>query len=380
MVAPTSAKVLVAGAAGYFGRIMVDELLAFTDCRVVLAGRNLNALRSLHETHSKHDSRLSVVELHLDRQDSVSAALDEIDIAVCAAGPFQAIPHFLLEACLARGVHYIDMADDRPFVSTALALTSQCTPRSAVCSGWSTVPALSAVLVETVRERFHTIDEIHIQIAPGNRSPRAPGTVASLLSSLERRFDVMQGGRWQNVQGWSHRRIFRFPQPVGARAGYLIDVPDHFLLPQVFSAQTVEFRAGAEVDLFNHGLSMLTQLSKIGIVKSWLPFQDTLQFGMSTFGFLGTDSGAVGVEVHGKKDGRRLGVRHCLIADTTGQNIPVMPAVAMVSQLVNGNQDAALTFAGPVPYNTWLSAEQLVAECAKRSYRLTVEDCGETSR
>lgn len=379
-MAPAPAKILVAGAAGYFGRIMVDELLSFTDYQVVLAGRNLNALRSLQQVHATHISRLSVIELHLDRRNSVSAALENIDVAVCAAGPFQAIPHFLLEGCLTRGIHYIDMADDRPFVSTTLSLAAKCTPRSAVCSGWSTVPALSALLVEAVRERFQTIDEIHIQIAPGNRSPRAPGTVASLLSSMDRRFDIMQGGKWQNVRGWSHRRIFYFPQPVGARAGYLIDVPDHFLFPEIFSAQTVEFRAGAEVDLFNHGLSMLTQLSASGLVKSWLPFQHVLQCGMSMFGFLGTDSGAVGVAVRGQKDGRRVGVRHCLIANTRGQNIPVMPAVAMVSRLVNGNQNEAQTFAGPVPYNTWLSTEQLVAECGKRGYKLTVEECEETSR
>lgn len=370
---------MVAGAAGYFGRIMVDELLSFTDCHVVLAGRNLGRLQAMQEAEAIHGSRLSVVELHLDRPTSVATAMEAIDIAVCAAGPFQAIPHTLLTECLSRGIHYVDMADDRKFVSTALSLSSQSTPRSAVCSGWSTVPALSALLVEMVRNRFDKIDEIQIQIAPGNRSPRAPGTVASLLSSLNRRFQIRQGGEWRSVQGWSHRRTFSFPQPIGARAGYLVDVPDHFLFPELFSAQTVEFRAGAEVDLFNHGLSILTQLTTLGIVKSWLPFQKVLQSGMSLFGFLGSDSGAVGVEVRGESNGRRIGVRHTLIATTLGQNIPVMPAVAMVSHLVNDNRtDNNRIQAGTVPYNTWLTAEQLVAECSKRRYQLLVEEFDST--
>lgn len=350
---------------------MVEELLSLTDCQVVLAGRNQKALYDLRQIHAQHDSRLAVEELHLDSRDSVAAALDGIDIAVCAAGPFQMLPHFLLEECISRGIHYADMADDRPFVSTARSIASKSTAHACICSGWSTVPALSAVLVEAVRDRFDIIDEIHIQIAPGNRSPRAPGTVASLLCSLDKTFEIMQGGTWHRVRGWSQRRLFRFPKPVGARAGYLVDVPDHFIFPELFCAQTVEFRAGAEVDLFNHGLSVLTGLSNLGLVKSWLPFRDILGTGMSLFGFLGTDSGAVGVEVLGKKDGRARLVRHALIAGQRGQNIPVMPAVALVSQLVNAEQTIQ---PGLLPYNSWLSAAQLAKECQKRGYDLLVEE------
>lgn len=367
-------KVLVAGATGYFGSILCDELIALTDCDLILGGRNTEALRALHEKYAHAGYRPSVIELHLDTQESIETALSGVDIAICAAGPFQDLPHLLLESCISRGIHYIDMADDREFVCAAQEIATRQKSQAVVCTGWSTVPALSAVLVEMVRERFSTIDEIQIAIAPGNRSPRAPGTVASLLISLDKQFDVMQQGTWRRVKGWSNRRIFKFPAPVGNRPGYLVDVPDLLIFPQMFGAKTVEFRAGAEVDIFNRGLTALTFLSSIKLVKSWRQFQSLLQFGMSIFGFLGSDSGAAGVEVRGQARAGtgNLTVIASVIADSKGQNMPVMPAAIMVSHIVQGRAPAP----GLVPYNTWLTKKELEEQCRLRNYRLVVEPHG----
>jgi saccharopine dehydrogenase-like NADP-dependent oxidoreductase len=363
-------KVLVAGASGYFGSIMVDELLNAVDCQIILAGRNTIALEKVQNNHPHEKSRTAICQVHLDQFASIEDALAGIDIAVCAAGPFQDLPHLLLEACLSRGIHYIDMADDRAFVSVAQSIASEQKVFSNVCTGWSTVPALSAVLVEIIKDRFDSIDEIQIAIAPGNRSPRAPGTVASLLESLDKKFDVMQAGTWNKVKGWSARRHFKFPPPIGKRSGYLVDVPDLVLFPEIFGARTVEFRAGAEIDLFNRGLTALSFLSSIGLVKSWRQYQSLLQLGMSLFGFVGTDSGAAGVAVRGICGGRQREITASVIADSRGQNMPVMPAVIMVSQIVQGSPPPP----GVVAYNSWLTRDQLEDECRKRNYRLVIEE------
>lgn len=363
-------KVLLVGAGGYFGSIMVAELLEHTNCELILAGRSLDSLRSVQSKHEGKKSRTSLREIHLDQSASVESALAEVDIAICAAGPFQDLSHLLLEHCIRRGIHYIDMADDRAYVSTAHAIASEQRLFTAVCSGWSTVPALSAVLVEIVRNKFDTIEEIQIQIAPGNRSPRAPATVASLLSSLGHSFDICQQGKWNKVKGWSARRNFHFPHPVGPRAGYLVDVPDVALFPELFGADTVEFRAGAEVDLFNRGLTLLRTVSSTGAVKSWRTHQPSLQFAMGLFGWIGTDTGALGVEMSGRATGEHRSIRACIMADHKGQNIPVMPAVIMVSQIVSGQTAPA----GIIPYNTWLTRGELEAECRRRHYRLIIEE------
>src|SRR5204862_2838898 len=110
---------------------------------------------------------------------------------------------------------------------------------------------------------------IDVQIAPGNRAPREAGTVASLLASVGRAFQVRANGGWRTVMGWSEPRRFTFPLPIGSRTGYLVDVPDHELFPALFGASRVEFRVGAELTFLNHSLSALAGLARRGIVRDW---------------------------------------------------------------------------------------------------------------
>ena len=85
----------------------------------------------------------------------------------------------LLESCVTHGVPYIDLADDRGFFLTARGLgqTAEQDAASRLCIGWSAVPALSGLLARMLVEGLDSVEELFIQIAPGNRFPRGKGTV-----------------------------------------------------------------------------------------------------------------------------------------------------------------------------------------------------------
>lgn len=339
----TKRAVLVIGASGYFGGLLVEELRRLTPLEVVAAARRL---------------------VDLDRPETIGPALDGIAAAVCAAGPFQRLPLSLLEACLERGIHYLDLADDRGFVRRArerVATWGGAGPLPAVGTGWSAVPALSALLTSIAAEGMQEIDSIRVQLAPGNRSPRRLATIASLLSSVGRTFSIRRDGAWHDVRGWSEPRAFEFPAPIGRRTGYLVDVPDLELFPSLFGAGTVEFRVGSELQPLNHALSMLAATRRD--LAAWAPLFRMLA---AAFGFLGHDSGAVGVEVRGGDSTRRA----CVVASERGQRIPVMPAVATVSRLLCQDRPAG----GLLPLDDWLSRDELQEECALRGYRLEVSE------
>ena len=76
----------------------------------------------------------------------------------------------------------------------------------AVCTGWSTVSALSGSLVRIGAAGLERIEEIYIHMAPGNRLARGNGTIASLLHSVGRPLSIWRDGRWQTVTGWSAPR------------------------------------------------------------------------------------------------------------------------------------------------------------------------------
>ena len=328
------------GGAGYFGHLLVEDLRQHADAEVVVPDRSL-------------------------RLAAVAPALEGVQIAICAAGPYQGLPLTLPMLCLERGIHYIDLTDDRSYLGRVQALV-RARPDSAalpaVCSGWSAVPALSALLAKIAIEDLHSVERLDIQIAPGNRAPRGRGTVLSLLDSIGRSFAIWDGGAWRTVRGGTEPRVFQFPLPVGARTGYLVDVPDHEIFPGLFQARAVAFRVGAEIPVLNLGISLMARLP----CRDWTPWASALRRTVALLGFLGHDWGAVGVEARGPEGGRRASV----VAERGGPRIPVMPAAVMAAMLASGEAD----FHGTPPLDRWITRERLGSECERRGFRLLVEE------
>jgi len=341
-------KILVIGGRGYFGRLLIDDLLRNTKCTLVVASRQ--TVRSNH---------FETVVADLRDPDSLERALGGVKIAICAAGPYQTLPATFAELCLKRGIHYIDLADDRAFVKKVRSLAADReNVASAVCTGWSTVSALTGLLAGIASGGMTAIDYIHIQMAPGNRGARHTATIASLMHSVGQPFIICRDGKAQRVIGWSEPRSFVFPSPVGKRQGYLVDVPDHEILPRLFGARTVEFRASSELPILNRCMSVLQRTR-----RNWVSSSRLLQRAAGLLSWVGHDWGAIGVEVSGA-----VVRRACIVADSHGERIAVMPASVMAVALSSGVQRSGL-----ISYTGWLTEEQLRRECEKRGFRLVVE-------
>jgi hypothetical protein len=329
-------RVLIVGGRGFFGRLLVEDLKRYSDCEIAIAGRR---------------------ECNLFDPAAVQRSLNGVDIAICAAGPFQKMPTTLLEQCLERGIHYIDLAHDRSFVTRVRSLAKGAS--TAVCTGWSTSSAISGLLTLIASAGMTRVDSIQIHMAPGNRGARQRGTIASLLASVGQPFTVFRNGTWQQVIGWSEPRDFDFPPPIGSRRGYLVNVPDHELFPELFHAGNVEFRAGSELAMLNVSLSAL-RLTRY----NWIDWAGLIQRIGALFSSIGHDWGGIGVEVFGSAK-RRVSID----ALTRAERIAVMPASVMVQRLLSGS-----TSGGLVSPAHWLSPEQLRAECGRRDFRLVVEE------
>jgi saccharopine dehydrogenase-like NADP-dependent oxidoreductase len=343
-------KVLIIGGTGYFGRLLVDDLLRYTPCCSIVVGSRRPFRSPYFET----------VVADLRSTASLERSLVDVKIAVCAAGPFHNMPISMLQLCLERGIHYIDIADSRGFVGKVRSAAGVQNSSTAVCTAWSTVSALSGVLTRIATHGMRSIDSIYIHMAPGNRGARRQATIASLMHSVGRPFTTFRRGIWRQVQGWSDPRDFAFPAPVGLRRGYLVDVPDHDLFPPVFGAKTVEFRAGSEIRMFNACLSVLGRTE-----RSWLAWSGVFQRVASVFSWMGHDAGAIGVEVHAEMN-RRVSI----VADSHGERIAVLPASLMTASLLSGGRQ----WRGLVCHTDWLTKEQLQLECDKRDFRLVCEE------
>jgi saccharopine dehydrogenase-like NADP-dependent oxidoreductase len=366
-----SSGILVVGAGGYFGSLLVQDLLRHTEANLLVAGRRRSGMEGLRGLGPGYAQRLTPCVCDLTQPATVDTLVPLVRAAVCTAGPYQELPLTLLQACVEHGVPYIDLTDDRGFFVKAREWVARQDGAAlpALCIGWSAVPALSGLLARIASDDMDRVDTLFVQIAPGNRFPRNRGTIASLLASLGKSCRLWREGEWREVPGWSEPRTFQFPLPVGPRRGYLVDVPDHEIFPALFDARRVEFRVGSELALFNHGASVLAWLSRRVRIQ-WGPWAGWLAPAMGVLGFVGHDWGAVGVEVSGFKAGLPVRRQACVLAESSGQRIPVMPAAVMAARLLSGRA----TERGLVPVDSWLSQADLALECGRRGLNLTVRD------
>lgn len=363
----TSQRVIVYGGSGFFGRIVVDQLLKNTSARIEIASRTARYVE-----FPGCDHRVRFVKSDLRNEESVSRIVTGADLVIVAAGPFQDMPLTVLQACMVRRVPYIDVADDCDFVRRAYALVeSRATaPETPAFIGCSVVPGLTTLLTRFAQAEVPLITRTKICISPGTQHPRGPGSFACLLSTVGQEFTAPADGKQAPVIGWTQPERVIFPAPMGNRTVYrVVDIADHFTQPKYFQTQTVEFRIGSELQSLNAMLSALRWIRQtFALSPRWLiPISRAVIHVCALFG---SSAGGVMVEVTGHLDGERRSQTWCVLADEGGERIPSMLA-AIAAEMVLRREIAAK---GIVPLPDWITENRLVAELGARGIRIVVHD------
>ncbi|HVE70013.1 MAG TPA: hypothetical protein VNI54_01495 [Thermoanaerobaculia bacterium] len=148
-------RVVVAGARGVFGSLLVDELRDAYD--VVPTTRDT---------------------LDLNDVDAVARAARDAFAFACCAGPFQALDRRIVRAVVNEGTHWLDIADDRTWFFDLLddrALDALARERNVVVMpGLSSLPAISGALA-----RLHPAPQTRITLFIGNDNRKGAGAIAS---------------------------------------------------------------------------------------------------------------------------------------------------------------------------------------------------------
>ena len=217
-------------------------------------------------------------------------------------------------------------------------------------------------MVRIAAQDSAAIDSIQIHMAPGNRGARNMATIASLMHSIGQQFSIFRDGAWRTVTGWSEPRDFLFPQPIGIRRGFIVDVPDHELFPDLFGARTVEFRTSTELRIWSAGLSLLKRVR-----TDWVRWSRLIQRTAALLSWMGHSYGGLGIEVAEVRGSKRR--RVSIVADVTAERMAVMPASVMTTFLLSG-----APYRGLLSPADWITRDQLQSECTKRGFRLIVEE------
>lgn len=339
-------RILVLGGYGNFGGRIVRALSTLADCHLLIGGRDGAAAARSARTLASASATAEGIAIDAQEHNLANRLRTlRIDLVIHTAGPFQGQRYDVARACIESGAHYVDLADGREFVTGIGELDAAARERGVlIVSGASTVPALSAAVLDHLRKRFESISSIAIGITPGNKTPRGLSTVESVLSYCGRPFTRWQAGRWQRVFGWQDQHRVFYPM-IGWRWFANCDVPDLSLFPQRYAvSDSVKFHAGLELTLIQWSLWLMSWLARMRVVRNWRPAARMLRDASDLLLPFGSDAGGMHIDITGtaqrSAQGRPLRLRWLLTAlDGHGPEIPCIAAIVIARKLAAGQLD-----------------------------------------
>lgn len=326
--------ILIIGGYGNFGRFIARRLDG-DGIRTVIAGRSRLKASRLAET-LQHAEPAS-----LDIDGDLDAALRQVDplAVIHTSGPYQGQDYRVARACIAQGCHYIDLADARGFVAGIGALDAEARGGGvAAISGASSVPCLSAALVDHYRGSFRNLESLDYGITTAQKTNRGLATTAAILSYVGRPFQALRDGREERVYGWQGFRLRRYRR-LGWRCLGLCDVPDLALFPARYpELSSIRFAAGLELPPLHLGLWALSWLVRLGLIRRLERAAPPLLAASRLFDVFGSADSGFHMEMRGEDlEGRERRLVFELTARSgDGPYIPCIPAILLASRLARG--------------------------------------------
>lgn len=334
-------RVLIIGGYGNFGSYIAKSLADDPAIQLLIGGRSTErASRFIAGLTTAHPAEPHAIDI----DGAIGAAFARIGphLVIHTTGPFQSQDHRVARACIEYGCHYLDLADARDFVATIGTLDIAAKAKGVlVVSGASSVPCLTAAVIDHYLPDFATLDSIDYGISAAQQTNRGLATTSAILSYVGKPFETIRDGKQHKVIGWQDTHYERYPE-LGRRWFGNCDIPDLVLFPERYpQLKSMRFAAGHELAILHAGTWLLSWAVRIGLLRSLAPHAEQLLRIAFLFDWMG--SGRSGFHMHLTgigHDGSAKTARLFLIARSGhGPYIPCMPAILLTRKLARGELD-----------------------------------------
>ena len=191
---------LVYGANGYTGTLIAEEAVR-RGMRPILAGRGEDAVRKLAERLD-----LSWRCFALDDDQAVKDGIEGVRAVLLAAGPFSATSRPVVDACLAKKVHYLDITGEIAVFEAAFRRDEEAKKQGVALIpgvGFDVVP--TDCLAKLLSNAMPEATELELAISGGQLSR---GTAKTMIEGMGEGGAMRDGGRIQRVPvAWKQREI-----------------------------------------------------------------------------------------------------------------------------------------------------------------------------
>ncbi|MDJ0789011.1 MAG: saccharopine dehydrogenase NADP-binding domain-containing protein [Myxococcota bacterium] len=217
MQSSKQSRVVVYGATGFTGRLVIDELIR-AGIEPVLAARDARRLRTLRAELALESFACRVEEVGRMRR-----LLRAGDVVLSAAGPFRETALPLAEACLGAGAHYLDLSGEARATAEVSRLHDRATRRGTMLLpgvGFDVVP--SDCLAAHVSRKAPGAEWLRIGISGLDQVSR--GSALTISRQLGRKVDVRRSGHLTSVVAGTLWHSFDFGS--GARPSTAVSWAD----------------------------------------------------------------------------------------------------------------------------------------------------------
>ncbi|XP_058098665.1 uncharacterized protein LOC131243365 isoform X2 [Magnolia sinica] len=258
-------RVLIMGGTGRVGGSTARTLSKLCpDLRILIGGRNREKGAALVSTLGENSE---FVEVNIDNVNTLEAALNDVDLVVHAAGPFQrADKCTVLEAAISTKTAYVDVCDDtiyacraKSFHEKAVAADVPAITTGGIYPGVSNVMAAELVrsaknesMGEPERLRF-----FYYTAGSGGVGPTILATSFLLLGE-----DVIAYNKGEKIKlkPYSGMLNIDFGKGIGKRDVYLLNLPEVKSAHEVLGVPTVSARFGTAPFFWNWGMEAIANL------------------------------------------------------------------------------------------------------------------------
>jgi hypothetical protein len=335
----TPMRILILGGYGTFGGRLAQLLADEAALTLLIAGRSQ---RKAEAFCAATDFRAEAVPTVFDRDGDVRRQIEAAapDMVVDATGPFQAYgnePYRVVNACLALGIDYVDLADGSDFVAGIPEFDAAAREKGvSVLSGVSSFPVLTAAVVTELSTAFSRLDTVVGGIAPSPYAGVGLNVIRAIAGYAGKRVALVRNGRHVVAHALTESMRYTIAPPgrlpLRNTRFSLVDVPDLQALPAIWpSLNSVWMGAGPVPEVLHRALNGLAWLVRIRLLPSLLPFAPIFHHAINILRW-GEHRGGMFVRVEGMSKGGDAIERswHLLAEGDDGPLIPSMAAEAII--------------------------------------------------
>lgn len=227
-------NVLVVGGYGTVGRVITMALADAMPGRVIAAGRSGKRAEGLA---ASTDYRVRPLVFDLFNHGDLAPVLADVSLVVmCLDQPDTRF----LEACIARGIDYVDVTADHAFLAAAEQLDD------GVAAGGSTVvlsvglaPGLTNLLARQACSALDEIEHIDLFVLLGLGEKHGEAAVRWMVRNVQAPFTLLEDGHRVTVHSFGDSTTTIFPNGFGRRRAYRFPFPAQHVLPHTLGVDSV---------------------------------------------------------------------------------------------------------------------------------------------